>query len=104
MKYWLTVLLLSLFNVAPALSRREPAREPAPRFTIQIELVCQQSSLQKASEIGGPNVWSAPISFKGKQCYRVFWGHYSTRAEAEAGTSQVPSALRASKPVVVAIP
>jgi hypothetical protein len=81
-----------------------PVSTSVAKFTIQIELVCQQSSLQKASEIGGANVWSAPISFKGKQCYRVFWGHYSTRADAEAGTSQVPSALRASKPVVVAIP
>ena len=91
-------------NVALALSRHEPAGEPAPRFTIQIELVCQQSSLQKAIEIGGASVWSAPISFKGKQCYRVFFGRYPTRADAEAATAQVPAGLRASKPVVVAIP
>jgi septal ring-binding cell division protein DamX len=74
------------------------------KFTIQVELVCQQSSLQKAIEIGGASVWSAPISFKGKQCSRVFFGRYPTRADAEAATAQVPEGLRASKPVVVAIP
>jgi len=91
----------------------QPPRQPKPvviretaaaKFTIQVELVCQQSSLQKATELGGASVWSAPISFKGKECYRVFYGRYASRADAEAATSQVPDGLRASKPVVVAIP
>src|SRR5436190_15299854 len=91
----------------------QPAQQPRAavvhptsggKFTIQVELVCQQSSLQKATEIGGASVWSAPISFKGKECYRVFYGRYATRANAEAATSQVPDGLRASKPVVVSIP
>ena len=80
------------------------APQAANKFTIQIELVCQQSSLQKAMNMGGASVWSAPISYRGQQCHRVFFGRYATRAEAEAATSQVPSMLRASKPVVVAIP
>jgi len=91
-------------NVAPALSRREPAGEPVPRFTIQIELVCQESSLKKAMDIGGANVWSVPINYRGQQCHRVFWGHYGDRAGAEAATMQVPAGLRGSKPVVVTIP
>ena len=85
----------------------EPVSKPAPasaRFTIQVELVCQQSSLRKATEIGGANVWSAPITYRGQQCHRVFWGRFGTRAEAEAATSQVPAALSASKAVVVSIP
>ena len=86
-----------------------PAREPAPtqssaKFTIQIELVCQESSLKKAMDIGGANVWSVPINYRGQQCHRVFWGHYGDRAEAEAATTQVPAGLRGSKPVVVTIP
>src|SRR5262249_49807914 len=81
-----------------------PQPSSGNKFTIQVELVCQQSSLQKASEIGGGSVWSAPMTYKGKQCYRVFYGRYPTRADAEAATSQVPEGLRASKPVVVSIP
>jgi septal ring-binding cell division protein DamX len=93
-------------NVAPALSRREPAGEPVqhPKFTIQIELVCQDASLRKATQIGGANVWSVPISYRGQRCHRVFWGRYDTREMAEAATTQIPAALRGSKPVVVAIP
>ena len=103
-------------TAAPALSRREPAREPnvapppsrlrepAAGFTIQIELVCQDSSLLKAQQIGGSNVWSSPITYRDKQCHRVFWGRYPTHAAAEAGTAQIPAELRASKPVVVTIP
>jgi septal ring-binding cell division protein DamX len=105
-------------NVAPALSRREPAGEPVlrpkpvlgpkpvlrPKFTIQVELVCQQASLKKAVDIGGANVWSVPITYRGQQCYRVFWGQYDTRQMAESTIAQIPAALRGSKPVVVAAP
>jgi septal ring-binding cell division protein DamX len=93
-------------NVAPALSRREPAGEPVlhPKFTIQIELVCQDASLKKATAIGGANVWSIPISYRGQRCSRVFWGRYETREKAEAAATQIPAALRTSKPVVVTIP
>lgn len=96
--------------VAAPVRRPPPAPMPAPaeasgaKFTIQIELVCQDSSLAKAQQIGGANVWSAPITYRDKQCHRVFWGRYATRQEAEAGASQIPAELRASKPVVVTIP
>jgi septal ring-binding cell division protein DamX len=88
----------------PPQPQPQPRPASAAKFTIQVELVCQQLSLQKAIEIGGASVWSAPISYRGQQCHRVFYGRYATRTEAEAATSQVPAALRASKPVVVAIP
>ena len=90
----------------PVASNRQPATGniASGKFTIQLELVCQQSSLQKATELGGASVWSAPTSYKGKECYRVFWGRFASRADAEAATSQVPEGLRASKPVVVSIP
>ena len=93
-----------------------PAPTPAPapvapqpaagndQFTIQVELVCQQASLNKATEIGGSKVWSSPIAYRGQACHRVFWGRYPTRDAAEAAVAQVPSGLRGSKPVVVSIP
>src|SRR5262249_36747824 len=66
-----------------------PSPSPAPvvdsaKFTLQIELVCQEASLQKAREIGGDKVWSAPIAYRGQQCHRVFWGRYATKGEAES--------------------
>ncbi len=85
-----------------------PVPTPAPatsgKFTLQVELVCQEASLRKATAMGGDKVWSSPIAYRGQQCYRVFWGRYPTRAAAEASVGEVPAALRASKPVAVTIP
>jgi septal ring-binding cell division protein DamX len=81
-----------------------PTPRPADQFTIQVELVCQEASLKKATEIGGGKVWSMPITYRGQQCHRVFWGRYATRNDAEAAVAEVPAGLRGSKPVVVSIP
>jgi septal ring-binding cell division protein DamX len=81
-----------------------PVQTSAAKFTLQIELVCQASSLAKAQQIGGSKVWSAPITYRNQACHRVFWGRYGTRDEADAAASQIPAELRASKPVVVTIP
>jgi uncharacterized protein DUF4388 len=78
--------------------------QAANKFTIQIELVCQDASLRKATSIGGDKVWSSPVTYRGQQCYRVFWGRYPTRAAAEAAVGDVPGGLRSSKPVAVPIP
>jgi len=83
-----------------------PTRAPATaaKFTLQVELVCQDASLRKATAVGGDKVWSSPITYRGQQCYRVFWGRYPTRAAAEAAVGEIPAELRGSKPVAVPIP
>jgi len=70
-------------------------------FTLQFELVCRPESITKALSIGGGRVWFVPITYRGGSCYRVFWGKYATRSEAERAISQIPPSLRESKPVVV---
>lgn len=85
--------------------RPTPPRPSGGTFTVQFELVCQQASLSKATREGGSKVWWVPLSYRGQSCYRVFWGRYDTRAEAEAATAEIPASLRiGSKPVVVTIP
>jgi septal ring-binding cell division protein DamX len=90
----------------PATPKEPSPPKPKPgNFTVQFELVCQQASLSKAKQEGGSKVWSVPLTYRGQSCYRVFWGRYETRAEAEAGAAEIPAALRAgSKPVVVSVP
>lgn len=83
---------------------REFAAAPSGRFTVQFEIVCDPSNIAKALHTGGTNVWFLPISLKGRSCYRVFWGHYATRAEAERGVGEIPAALREAKPAVVSVP
>jgi hypothetical protein len=81
------------------------ASQATGSYTVQFELVCQTSSVTKAIQAGGSNVWFIPISFKGQGCYRVFWGHYQTKAEAEQALEQIPAGLRSeSKPAVVSVP
>jgi septal ring-binding cell division protein DamX len=91
-------------SVPAATQKPAPAPQSNANFTIQVELVCQEASLKKAAAMGGSNVWSAPISYRGQQCHRVFWGHYRTREAADAAIAKVPALLRGSKPVVVSIP
>ena len=81
------------------------ASQATGKYTVQFELVCQTSSVTKAIQAGGVNVWFIPISYKGQGCYRVFWGHYTTKAEAQKGLEEIPAGLRAeSKPAVVSVP
>jgi septal ring-binding cell division protein DamX len=81
------------------------ASQATGNFTVQFELVCQTSSVTKAIQAGGSNVWFIPIAYRGQNCYRVFWGHYPTKAEAQKALADVPSALRAgSTPSVVSVP
>jgi hypothetical protein len=70
-------------------------------YAIQFELVCETASLSKAISAGGDKVWFTPLSYRGKSCYRVYWGHYGSAAEATAAVSEIPTVLReGSTPVV----
>src|SRR5439155_11695389 len=80
---------------------RSGTGEGPAKFTLQIELVCQRASLDKARAMGGERIWSAPISYRNQQCYRVFWGRFATKADAEGAINEVPAGLRTSKPVAV---
>ena len=83
---------------------RDFAKNPVGNYTVQFELVCQTSSLQKALAGGGSNVWFVPTTYRGQSCYRVFWGHFDTREAAVAAMGKIPEALRGSTPVVVSVP
>lgn len=112
-------------SAAPAPRSTAPAPAPAPSgdlsakyaamardfaaqnngsYTVQFELVCETASVTKALQHGGGSVWFAPITYRGRSCYRVFWGRYDTREAAAAAATSVPKSLAGSTPVVVKIP
>jgi septal ring-binding cell division protein DamX len=62
---------------------REFAANPTGNFTVQIQILCEQSNLDKAILTGGANIWFVPQAIGTRSCYRVFWGHYATREEAQ---------------------
>ena len=80
------------------------AANASGNYTIQFELVCETSSLTKAIQGGGSSVWFIPISYRNRNCYRVFWGHFATPDEAKRAAQEIPMALRGSGATVVKVP
>lgn len=93
---------------APALSGKysaqaqQYAREAATvPFTVQFALVCRDASIEGSVRNGGSNIWFVPITHRGEACYKVYWGRYSTREQAERGIAEIPASLRGGKPSVI---
>lgn len=81
---------------------REYGSNATGAYTLQFELVCEASSLAKAIA-AGEQVWFTQMSYRGRSCYRVYWGRYTTAGEAENAKGEIPASLRESKPVVVRV-
>jgi len=81
---------------------REHAANATGAFTLQFELVCETPSLAKAIA-AGEKVWFTPLTYRGRSCYRVYWGRFATAAEAQGAKGEIPASLRESAPVVVRI-
>jgi septal ring-binding cell division protein DamX len=71
-------------------------------YAVQFELVCETASLTKALA-AGDKVWFTPLTYKGRHCYRVYWGHYATAAEASRAVGEIPASLRESTPSVLRV-
>lgn len=82
---------------------RDFAAQKDGKYTVQFELVCETASVTRALNAARDKVWFAPISYRGRPCYRVFWGRFETSADAVSASKQMPASL-GSTPVVVKIP
>ncbi|HEV7922044.1 MAG TPA: DUF4388 domain-containing protein [Thermoanaerobaculia bacterium] len=83
---------------------RDFAAKASGAYTIQFELVCEPASIGKALKAGGGSVWFIPTSYRGRSCYRVFWGRYDTKAAADQAVGQIPASLREGAAVVIRTP
>jgi hypothetical protein len=83
---------------------RRYAANPQGNFTVQIQILCDPANLQKAIRDGGENVWFLAQALGARSCYRVFWGHYNTREEAQRAMASVPPSLRDPSAAVKAVP
>jgi septal ring-binding cell division protein DamX len=63
------------------------------RFTIQLEIACQESTVLEAFEIMNDSADLAlvPLDFKGRSCYRVLYGVFPSPIEAEAKRKKLPA-------------
>ena len=80
------------------------AQDRTGTHAVQIAIVCEPSNVEKALRSGGSEIWFLPMSFRGRGCYRVFYGRFDNEAEAQRALSRVPQDLRESTPAVVRIP
>jgi hypothetical protein len=77
---------------------REAASVP---YTVQFVLLCETDSVTQARELGGADVWFVPVEFRGRSCFRVFWGRFESEEAAMAAIPRIPERLRESRPVVI---
>lgn len=83
---------------------RDFATNAAGNFTVQIQILCEPSNIAKVLSAGGSNIWFVPQQIKARSCYRVFWGHYNTRDEAQRAMAAIPASLRDPSAAVKPVP
>lgn len=90
-----------------ARDRRAADADRRARFTIQLELACQEESLSDAWKYDRPagTMWVLTTPFQGKTCFRVLWGRYPTREAAQRALSKAPAFFSTprNRPLVVPI-
>ena len=87
--------------------RRAIAPLPSGRFTLQTMIACEAETVRKARAGTRPDagLFVLPIAMKGRGCFRVMWGVFETRSEAEAARADLPKYFVSSgvSPAVVSL-
>lgn len=83
---------------------RQYAANPEGNFTVQIQILCDPGNLGNVMRAGGPNVWFVPQTLGTRSCYRVYWGRYDTREEAQRALATIPAAVRDPSSAVKTVP
>jgi hypothetical protein len=79
-------------------------RRAAETFTIAIGLFCERENVVRiVDDVGEPSdLLILPVSYRGRSCYRLVWGEYSTFGDAQEALSTIPLELRAPNQLPVA--
>ena len=87
--------------------RREFEHPGKHRYAIQLELACEDSTLEKAfaADPGKGHLWISPYAFRGRRCYRVLWGRFTDLGAARTARGSVPAIFSrdGNRPTVVAL-
>lgn len=70
------------------------------QYTIQLLTACQDETVRRAVDgaRGSPDLFILSTRLEGRNCYRVFWGKYSSQTRArEALRRDIPSSFRQEK-------
>jgi hypothetical protein len=87
--------------------RREFEHPGKHRYSIQLELACEDATLEKAfaADPGKGHLWISPYAFRGRRCYRVLWGRFADLGAARSARGSVPAVFSrdGNRPTVVAL-
>jgi Domain of unknown function (DUF4388) len=62
---------------------------------VQLLIACSTETIQKAVDnASAPELLILPVTFKGRECYRLCWGLYSSESRASAAVRSVPEYFR----------
>jgi septal ring-binding cell division protein DamX len=71
------------------------AAGPRSRYSVQLLTACSPQTVQNAvAAVDGGELFILPVQFQGRACYRICWGVYGSREQAEAAASAVPAYFR----------
>lgn len=61
-------------------------------YTVAVEVACEDSTIARgvSEAANNPKYFILPFDLHGRSCYRVLWGHYATRKEAESALAAMP--------------
>jgi hypothetical protein len=87
--------------------KRDLSKRRDVRYAVQLELACEVETLQKAWNWDRPQgtIWLLTTSFRGRTCFRVLWGRYSSLAQAREARARVPEFFAApgNRPTIVSV-
>jgi hypothetical protein len=69
---------------------------PGGTLSVQLLVACAPETVQKAAAaVDSPELYILPVSYQGRECFRLCWGVYPTQARATAGLRALPPYFRA---------
>jgi septal ring-binding cell division protein DamX len=83
----------------------EISTNASDKFTLALGIYCNQENAGRvvAAASGASDIYVLPTSVEGRSCYRVIWGLYDSRDDAERAVSSLPNGVRAGDVAPVAV-
>jgi Domain of unknown function (DUF4388) len=69
---------------------------PAGTLSVQLLVACAPETIEKAAaSVDSPELYILPVSYQGRECFRLCWGMYPSQTRAAAGLRGLPPYFRA---------
>jgi hypothetical protein len=93
------------FAAAARAFQGEISARGSDKFTLALGLYCNEENAGRliANAGGSSEIYVLPATVDGRSCYRVIWGLYDSRDDAEGAAASLPSGVRAGDVAPVAV-